>query len=62
MQPAGKRDVRIDLLRGAAIVAMVVDHVGGRESWLYLLTGGNRFYVSAAEGFVFLAGLISGII
>jgi hypothetical protein len=56
---AGKRDLRIDLLRGAAIVAMVVDHVGGDQSWLYALTGGNRFYVSAAEAFLFLSGLVT---
>lgn len=59
---AGKRDLRIDLLRGAAIVAMVVDHVGGDESWLYSLTGGNRFYVSAAEAFLFLSGVVTGIV
>ncbi|HEX6512220.1 MAG TPA: OpgC domain-containing protein [Chloroflexota bacterium] len=59
---AGKRDLRIDLLRGAAIAAMVVDHVGGEQSWLYGLTGGNRFFVSAAEAFVFMAGLVAGIV
>jgi len=59
---AGKRDLRIDLLRGAAIVAMIVDHVGGDGSWLYPLTGGNRFFVSAAEGFIFLSGLTAGIV
>lgn len=58
----GRRDLRIDLLRGLALVAMIVDHVGGRRSWLYLLTGGNRFYVSAAEGFVFLSGLVMGLV
>jgi hypothetical protein len=40
---------------------MVIDHVSG-YSWLGLLTGGGRFYVSGAEGFVFLAGLVSGLI
>src|SRR5690348_16587025 len=59
--PVG-RDLRIDFLRGAVIVAMVVDHVGGDHSWLYALTGGNRFYVSAAEGFVFLAGVVCGMV
>jgi len=41
---------------------MVVDHVGGDSSWLYAITGGNRFYVSAAEGFVFLAGIVAGMV
>src|SRR5947209_6110686 len=58
----GSRDLRIDLLRGYAVFAMVVDHVSGNPSWLYALTGGDRFYVSAAEGFVFLAGIVAGIV
>src|SRR5438067_8457816 len=54
-----KRDLRVDLLRGFCIFAMVVDHFGG-DSWLYSITGGNRFYVSAAEGFIFISGFILG--
>jgi hypothetical protein len=56
---ASKRDLRVDLLRGFCIFAMVVDHFGG-DSWLYAITGGNRFYVSAAEGFIFISGFIMG--
>jgi len=58
----GKRDLRLDFLRGFAVFAMVVDHVGGANSPFYLVTGGNRFFVSAAEGFVFLSGLLMGMI
>ena len=57
----GRRDVRIDLLRGYAVFAMVSDHVAG-ISWITPFTGANRFVVSAAEGFVFLAGLIIGMV
>jgi hypothetical protein len=53
-----RRDLRLDLLRGLAVVAMITDHVGGDQSWLYHLTGGNRFWTSAAEGFVFISGLV----
>jgi enterochelin esterase-like enzyme len=53
------RDLRIDFLRGLFVVGMIVDHVAG-ASWLYTLTGGNRFYASAAEGFVFVSGLVAG--
>jgi hypothetical protein len=60
--PRRARDLRIDFLRGAVILAMVVDHVGGDSSWLYAVTGGDRFYVSAAEGFVFLAGVVAGMV
>src|SRR4051794_8322784 len=58
---AGKRDLRLDLLRGFAVFAMVVDHIGG-VSWFHLLSGGNRFFVSAAEVFVFISGLMVGLI
>ncbi|HLH25717.1 MAG TPA: OpgC domain-containing protein [Chloroflexota bacterium] len=60
-RPEGTRDLRYDFLRGFAVLAMVVDHVGG-PSWLYAITGGNRFYTSAAEGFIFLSGLLVGIV
>jgi hypothetical protein len=38
---------------------MVIDHFGG-ASWLYVFTGGNTFFASAAEGFIFLSGLLVG--
>ena len=39
---------------------MVVDHIAG-PSFLYGLTGGNRFYTSAAEAFIFISGLVMGL-
>jgi hypothetical protein len=56
---ASRRDLRIDLLRGLCVFAMLADHLGG-ESWLYVITGGNRSSVSAAEGFIFISGLVVG--
>jgi hypothetical protein len=57
------RDLRLDLLRGFAVFAMVVDHIGiGGSTWLYRLTGGGRFFTTAAEGFVFISGLVFGIV
>ncbi len=58
----GKRDLRFDLLRGFAVLAMIINHIGGNSSWLYRLSGGNHFYTSAAEGFVFISGLVFGIV
>src|SRR5436853_7439446 len=55
------RDLRVDLLRGYCVLAMVVDHIGG-PSFLYPLTGGNRFYTSAAEAFIFISGLVMGLV
>jgi enterochelin esterase-like enzyme len=57
----GKRDLRIDLLRGFAVFAMIVDHLAG-PSVLYVVTGGNRFFTSAAEGFVFISGFMVGMV
>jgi hypothetical protein len=58
---ADKRDLRIDLLRGFAVWVMIVDHFGG-TSWLYLITGNNSFFVSGAEAFVFISGLVVGMV
>ncbi len=58
----GARDLRLDFLRGLAVVAMVADHLGGEPNWLYALTGGNHFLFSAAEAFVFISGLVMGIV
>ena len=57
----GRRDVRLDLLRGFAVFAMICDHASG-ISWLSPITGGNRFVASAAEAFVFTAGLLVGMV
>lgn len=58
----GARDLRIDFLRGLAVFAMVANHLGGEPSMLYAVTGGNHFLFSAAEGFVFISGLVMGIV
>lgn len=55
------RDLRIDLLRGFCVLAMIVDHIAG-PSLLYGITGGNRFYTSAAEAFIFISGLVMGLV
>jgi enterochelin esterase-like enzyme len=57
-----KRDLRLDLLRGFAAIAMIIDHMGGKDSLLFAISGGDRFFVSAAEGFVFISGLVMGIV
>ncbi len=57
----GKRDLRLDFLRGLAVAIMVVDHMGG-DTPLTRLSGANQFIVSAAEAFVFLSGLVLGMV
>lgn len=56
-----KRDLRLDLMRGFAVIVMVVDHFGG-SSWLYLVTGGNNFFTSGAEAFVLISGMVVGMV
>ena len=60
-RPQSSRDLRLDLLRGAMVVAMVVDHVGG-NSLFTVFTGRNEYIVSAAEGFIFISGGVLGIV
>ena len=55
------RDLRIDLLRGFCVLAMIVDHIAG-PSPLYAITGGNRFYTSGAEAFIFISGLVMALV
>src|SRR5256712_13211808 len=56
------RDLRVDLLRGFCVFVMIIDHVGGEQSWLYVFTGGNRRVVSAAPGLVLLSGFTMGLV
>jgi hypothetical protein len=58
-RPASRRDLRLDLLRGFCIFVMVIDHIGGLSPFR-AITGNNTFFVSAAEGFVFISGLLFG--
>ncbi len=56
----GKRDLRIDFLRGLAIVSMVVNHLEC-NSFFNNITQGH-IYASSAEGFVFLSGFVLGFV
>jgi|SRR5579884_96270 hypothetical protein len=57
----GSRDLRLDLLRGFCVFAMVVDHVGG-ASYTHAVSGAAEFFISAAEAFVFLSGFVMGMV
>ncbi|WP_298586422.1 OpgC domain-containing protein [uncultured Kocuria sp.] len=56
-----RRDLRIDMLRGAAIVFVVVNHVG-IASVFQLLTQETVGVVSGAELFVLLSGAVLGMV
>ncbi|MEL7657511.1 MAG: OpgC domain-containing protein [Bacillota bacterium] len=55
------RDLRLDFLRGYFIMIMIIDHIIG-PSPLYWFTGGTRFFISGAEGFFLISGLVTGIV
>lgn len=57
--PTRARDLRFDSLRGLLLVAMALNHVPSDLHWL---TDRPLGLFSAAEGFVFLSGLLAGIV
>ncbi|QGU32875.1 OpgC domain-containing protein [Thermochromatium tepidum] len=58
---AGERDLRIDLLRGLIMVYLIIVHLE-LPSALSLLAWGRLGFISSAEGFVFLSGVVVGMV
>lgn len=56
------RLVALDLLRGFFVVNIVNDHLWRFPSLFGLLSGQGRLWVSSAEGFVMISGLLIGYI
>jgi hypothetical protein len=57
-----KRILAFDLIRGFFLLVIMVDHVELYPNFLDFFTGKGRLWVSAAEGFFFLSGLLIGMI
>lgn len=55
--PGHARDARFDSLRGLLVVCMALNHIA---SPLRLVTDQALGFVSSAEGFVFMSGLVAG--
>jgi hypothetical protein len=54
-----ERDTRLDSLRGLALVIMTIDHMQGNfKQFTYQALG----FITAAELFIFLSGLVAGIV
>ncbi len=59
--PKGARDIRIDWLRGFAMVCVIVDH-SKRTSFLSWFSYQRFWVVTAAEVFVVLSGIVLGTV
>ncbi|BCX04462.1 MAG: hypothetical protein KatS3mg053_2400 [Candidatus Roseilinea sp.] len=57
-----KRDLRLDFIRGFAILVLIVDHVVVADSWFYKISGNAEFVISAAELFYAISGVVIGIV
>lgn len=63
MAAASKRRIfELDLLRGLFIIIIIIDHLQFWPSPLRYITGEGRLWVTAAEGFFLISGLLIGYI
>lgn len=60
--PSRRRDFALDLLRGYFLVVIVIDHLRFASNPLYLLSGKQSLWVTAAEGFVLISGFLVGML
>lgn len=60
--PKSKRIMAFDLMRGFFLIVIMIDHVELFPGIFDFLTGKGRLWVSAAEGFFFLSGLLIGMV
>ena len=61
-QKKSSRILTFDLLRGYFLVAIILDHLGFYPNGLDWWSGRGNLYVSAAEGFFLISGLVLGIV
>jgi len=56
------RDLALDLLRGYFLVVIMIDHLRYAANPLYLVSGHQSLWVTAAEGFVLISGFLVGML
>lgn len=59
-QPKARRIFELDLIRGFFIIVIILDHLQFWPSPFLYITGEGRLWVSAAEGFFIISGLLIG--
>src|SRR5579863_2190783 len=57
-----ERIVAFDILRGFLMMVILINHIGLYPSGFDYLTGRGLLFVSAAEGFFFMSGLLVGLV
>ena len=57
-----KRILSFDIIRGALMLAILVGHIELPPNFYDFFTGRGRLFVSPAEGFFFLSGLLVGLV
>ncbi len=57
-----KRIVSLDLIRGYFLFVILIDHLGRFFGFWELFTGRGAQWVSAAEGFFFVSGIMIGLV
>ncbi|MBX4201772.1 OpgC domain-containing protein, partial [Candidatus Saccharibacteria bacterium] len=60
-QPS-KRILSIDIIRGFLLIAILIGHIELPPNFYDYFTGRGRLFVSAAEGFFFMSGLLVGMV
>jgi hypothetical protein len=60
VMPRRPRDLALDLLRGYFLVVIMIDHLRFATNPLYLISGHQSLWVTAAEGFVVISGFLVG--
>ena len=61
-KPKINRIVSLDLMRGWFLVIIILDHLSYFLNGLVFISGDSRLYVTAAEGFFIISGLVLGIV
>lgn len=62
LKNASKRILAVDLIRGYFLFVIIIDHLYRFFGFYELFTGGGTQWVSAAEGFFFISGIMIGLV
>jgi hypothetical protein len=60
--PTSRRILTFDIIRGFLLLVILIGHIELPPNFYDFFTGRGRLYVSAAEGFFFLSGLLIGLV